>query len=54
MAGNSYVPDVMLFLGSNERHGRHIFPTGLGMPFPPAGTKGAYLAHLIQLDLNLS
>ncbi len=43
MAGNSYVPDVMLFLGSNERHGRHIFPTGLGMPFPPAGTKGAYL-----------
>jgi hypothetical protein len=32
-----------LFLGSNERHGRHIFPNGFGMPFPPAGTKGVYL-----------
>jgi hypothetical protein len=34
MAGNGYVPDAMLFVVS-ERHGRHDFPAGTGMPVPP-------------------
>jgi hypothetical protein len=43
MAGNNYVPDVMLFLGPNERHGRHMFPEKFGMPFPAKGAKNVYL-----------
>ena len=43
MAGNNYVPDVMLFLGPDERHGRHMFPAKFGMPFPARDAKNVYL-----------
>jgi hypothetical protein len=33
MAGNGFVPDAMLFL-VGEKHGRHDFPAGTGMPVP--------------------
>lgn len=32
MAGNNIVGDAMLWLGSNEDHGRHDFPPGATMP----------------------
>lgn len=32
MAGNGFVNDMMMFTGRGERHGRHDFPAGTGMP----------------------